>query len=251
MHNVPLVEQAHHQLQRMVRDGRLRPGQRLRELELAEELGVSRTPMREAIRRLVADGLADHQPNRGVVLRRLTRGELVQLADLRAQIESHAAAEAARYASDEQIAELREAALAFRAVAEEVRRHGIESPSRYIYQRHLEVDLAFHEMLHRSTNNRWLQRMVAGLDLLARQGEQFDTHDPSLGSLLWVMSRAYKRHYRTYRAIRRREPETARHELGQIIADANRELLARFDREHGDGGYKQATGTRGVHEKPG
>ena len=56
-----------------IRSGKLPPGSRLRETEIAERLAVSRTPVREAIRRLEADGLVDHLPRSGAVVRKLNR----------------------------------------------------------------------------------------------------------------------------------------------------------------------------------
>ena len=72
-------------------DGRLEPGQRLKEEELARQLGISRTPVREALLMLQVEGQVDATPNRGAVVRVHTPDDLDDLYDLRALLEGHAA----------------------------------------------------------------------------------------------------------------------------------------------------------------
>ena len=87
-------------------EGRLEPGQRLKEEELAGELGISRTPVREALLILQADGLVSAVPNRGAVVRTYTESDLVDMYELRALLESFAAHQAAKRISEEQLAVL-------------------------------------------------------------------------------------------------------------------------------------------------
>lgn len=89
-----------------IRDGLLLPGDRLRETELAQRLGVSRTPVREAIRQLEADGLVTHVPRHGATLRVLDYAEVMELYEMRAVLEGTAARLAARAASDVELDEL-------------------------------------------------------------------------------------------------------------------------------------------------
>lgn len=74
-----------------IRDGRLAPGQRLVEAELTGELGVSRGPVREALRKLAADGLVEIVPHRGALVRRLSRAEALELFQIRTELEALAA----------------------------------------------------------------------------------------------------------------------------------------------------------------
>lgn len=89
-----------------IREGRLMPGERLRETELAERLGVSRTPVREAIRQLEADGLVGHVPRIGASVRKLDYAEVMELYEMRAVLEGTAARLAARAASEVELQEL-------------------------------------------------------------------------------------------------------------------------------------------------
>jgi len=86
--------------------GRLGPGDRLVERELAERLGVSRVPVREAIRALVAEGFVTFETPRRTVVRRLTRTDVTELFELREALEVFAAGRAAQRATEEGLAEL-------------------------------------------------------------------------------------------------------------------------------------------------
>jgi DNA-binding GntR family transcriptional regulator len=87
-------------LSEAIRGGRLVPGQRLVEVELTRELGVSRGPVREAFRRLAAEGLIEIVPNRGALVRRLSRDEAIELFEIRTELEAFAARRAAARAAD-------------------------------------------------------------------------------------------------------------------------------------------------------
>jgi DNA-binding GntR family transcriptional regulator len=106
----PLVRNASAAATELIReaivDGRLPPGQRLKEEELARELGISRTPVREALLILQTEGLVDAEPNRGAVVRSHDAGDLEDLYQLRALLEGYAARRAAANVSEAAIADL-------------------------------------------------------------------------------------------------------------------------------------------------
>jgi DNA-binding GntR family transcriptional regulator len=83
-------------LKRKILEGSLVPGQRLISRDLVEELGISRGPLREAFRRLAADGLVDLIPNRGAVVRRLSVDEIAHIYQIREALEGYAARRAAQ-----------------------------------------------------------------------------------------------------------------------------------------------------------
>lgn len=78
-----------------IRNGRYAPGQRLVELDITSELGVSRGPVREAFRKLAAEGLVEIVPNRGALVRRLSRTDALELFQIRTELEALAARQAA------------------------------------------------------------------------------------------------------------------------------------------------------------
>ena len=89
-------------------DGRLAPGSRITEQNLAAQFSTSRTPVREAMRQLVADGFALFKPNSGTVVRQWSSQEVRQLFDARVLIESEIAGHAAVHITPVEIADLLE-----------------------------------------------------------------------------------------------------------------------------------------------
>lgn len=91
---------AYDKLLESLRSGVFSPGDRLREEEVSEALGLSRTPVREALRRLEADRIVEHRPRIGAVIRSLTYTEVVELYEMRLVLERTAAEMAAQHGTD-------------------------------------------------------------------------------------------------------------------------------------------------------
>ncbi len=104
--DLPLAEQAYQQLLGALREGELKPGSRVRENDVATMLGMSRTPVREALRRLESEGLIRSVAYRGMEVARLDYQEVMELYQMREVLEGTAAGLAARHASDAEIAAL-------------------------------------------------------------------------------------------------------------------------------------------------
>jgi DNA-binding GntR family transcriptional regulator len=98
-------------------DGRLEPGRRLKEEELARELGISRTPVREALLMLQAEGLVVATPNRGAMVRVHDATDLDDLYQLRALLEGHAAGRAAMRVDEAVVEQLRASCDRFEALS--------------------------------------------------------------------------------------------------------------------------------------
>lgn len=86
-----------------IESGDYQPGDRLREAEVAERLSLSRTPVREAIRRLEAENIIEHKPRSGAVIRTLGQTEVVELYEMRLVLERTAAEMAAKHAATAEI----------------------------------------------------------------------------------------------------------------------------------------------------
>ena len=111
-------DSAYRGIRRAIVEGRYAPGTRLVEQALSEQLSLSRTPVREALRRLEVEGLVAARRNRGMVVTTATEDDIRDLYELRARLEAYAAELAARRGSPEQVDAIAEAAAAFdRAVA--------------------------------------------------------------------------------------------------------------------------------------
>ena len=101
-------QEAYRALREAILTGRLEPGTRLVERKIARQLGVSRTPVREAIRKLELEGLVEHQPRRGVVVARMSTREAFEVYSIRAVLEGLAARLAAEHINLAQLRKLNE-----------------------------------------------------------------------------------------------------------------------------------------------
>ena len=102
-----LPQAAAERLRTLITEGALAPGARLNERELCEQLGVSRTPLREAFRMLAADGLLMQLPNRGVQVMALSRADIQHAFEVMASLEGLAGELAASRVTERDIADLR------------------------------------------------------------------------------------------------------------------------------------------------
>jgi DNA-binding GntR family transcriptional regulator len=142
----------HQALRRQILTGRFRPGDRLVEGELARAYGVSKSPLREALKALQHDGLVEAIPRRGYVVTPITVKQVQDLFDLRLILERETAARAARSAAPEQVDELRRLVGAPYVVGD------VDSQARFLLQ-----NKAFHLSVARLGGN---LRLVALLDRL-------------------------------------------------------------------------------------
>lgn len=101
-----LHDQVVEQIRDLIIEGHLEPGHRIDEAALTTELGISRTPFREALRTLAAEGLIEIRPSRGSVVRKLTAEEVHGMLELQAHLEGLAGRLACERATDAEIAEL-------------------------------------------------------------------------------------------------------------------------------------------------
>ncbi len=103
----PLRDQVRDEIRNRIIDGRYAPGTRLVERELADQLGVSRLPVREALRIVEAENLVEALPRRGIIVRRLSRTDVEELFDVREALESLACRLAAQRADRAGLTRLR------------------------------------------------------------------------------------------------------------------------------------------------
>lgn len=143
-------EQTYQHLYDAIQSGALKPGTHLRENVLAEELGVSRTPVREALRRLEAQGLLIHESHRGMTVPELDRQMVTELYLMREVLEGTAAALTAKHASPAEIDTLRD-------ILEEDRTR-LDDPTTLA-----RTNRQFHEVLYHGAHNRYLLKSLHAL----------------------------------------------------------------------------------------
>jgi DNA-binding GntR family transcriptional regulator len=135
-----------------IEDGALPPGTRLREADLARRLQVSRTPVREALKRLEIQGLIVHEPHRGAVIAKLDYGQVAELYLLREVLEGTAARLAAQHATDVEIGVLADMVARDRAL--------VAQPRELVRTNRL-----FHQQVRNVARNRFLSQTLENLRL--------------------------------------------------------------------------------------
>ena len=149
---LPLRDVVFNTLRQAILRGELQPGERLMEIQLAQRLGVSRTPVREAIRKRELEGLVLMIPRRGAEVAEITRQDLEDVLEVRAALEELAVKDACEHITDEQLQDLKKAANEFKRSLE-----GTDLVAC------AEADIPFHEIIYAATNNKRLVQMLNNL----------------------------------------------------------------------------------------
>jgi DNA-binding GntR family transcriptional regulator len=129
--------------------GELEPGTVLRQEQLSEQFNVSRTPIREALRRLAALGLVSFVPNRGVRVRTISREELHEAFMVRAELEALATEVAAAKMTPEDLTELEDAEQHFARISKDLRAREPGDARRSIMGDWVRANHAFHDVIYR------------------------------------------------------------------------------------------------------
>uniref|UniRef100_UPI004048303A GntR family transcriptional regulator n=1 Tax=Polynucleobacter sp. TaxID=2029855 RepID=UPI004048303A len=145
-----LPEAIFQKLRSLLVEGAIPPGSKLNERELAESLNVSRTPIREAIRRLAADGLVELITNRGAIAVQLSKADVIHTFEVIAQLEAYSGELAAQNISDAALSELE--ALQYEMMASYARR---DLSSYY------KLNLRIHSLITQAANNPILSQLFS------------------------------------------------------------------------------------------
>ncbi|WP_296523961.1 GntR family transcriptional regulator [Rhodoplanes sp.] len=203
---MPLGEAVFRALCRALRDGVYRPGDRIVEDEVAQRLEVSRTPVREALGRLMSKGLVEHAGGRGLVVRRPDAAEVLELYAMREILEGAAARLAAAQASGPEIDTLRDLADEFATQAEDPRAMA-------------RLNRLLHETIVRAARNRFLDGALREMqDAIALLG-------PTTFNVGGRPSTAVAEHAAIVAAIAGRDPDTAEQVARAHIREALRARL--------------------------
>lgn len=206
-------QDAYERIRAAIRDGSLAPGLRLTEVELAARFGVSRTPVRQALARLEAEGLLTHAPRRGLTVTRPDHSQVVELYVMREILEGAAARLAAQHASETELAAMAE------LVEQEPSLYGDAAALAALNQR-------LHGLLYLAAHNRYLLKSL----------EQLSANMALLPSLLTVEGRAqsaHKEHRALLRALSKRDGEAAEAAAKAHARAAQRHRLAWLTRTLG------------------
>lgn len=149
---LPLRDVVFNTLREAILKGELKPGERLMELQLAAKLGVSRTPIREAIRMLEQEGLAVTIPRKGAEVARMTEKDMEDVLEIREALDELAAKIACTRMTEDQLKQL-----------EAIKETFVESTRSHDVKRIAEADVSFHDVIYEATGNPKLVSMLNNL----------------------------------------------------------------------------------------
>ncbi len=220
----------------MIVQGHFTPGARLQEHSLSSLLGVSRTPVRDALRALAKEELLNYVPHSGYVVRLFTIDDVLQAFDIRMQLEAAACRMAAEQGISAQHIEALETSL---ITAEETLSSSIWNND--LHQRWLTLNLFFHEKIVASTSNRYLVNTVAITravpeTIYDKGGRRYTAED-----LRRLYDRAHLRrsladHVKILDAIRRRQNVRAEYLMREHIFTTREWLRSRFENNEAQDG---------------
>lgn len=148
----PLREIVFETLREAILSGYMKPGERLMEVQLAEEMGVSRTPVREAIRKLELEGFVVMVPRKGAYVAGISLKDVADVFEIRAALESLAAGLAADRITDEELENLERLLI---GVSEAADQNDLEA---WVHK-----DTDFHDIIYKASRNKRLMQIVNNL----------------------------------------------------------------------------------------
>lgn len=180
------------QLRDRIFAGELLPGTFLDEARLAEQLKISRTPLREALKVLTAEGLVRHEPRRGCFVNQVTEQDLDEIFPVLALLEGRCAREAAVNATDADLQELE-------GLHDKLNRHAKARRINDYYS----ANFAIHEAIITLANNRWLALVIADLRKIVKLARLQQLHAPGR------LDQSLSEHMALFAALKARDPEGA------------------------------------------
>lgn len=149
---LPLRDVVFNTLRQAILTGELKPGERLMEIHLADKLGVSRTPIREAIRKLELEGLVTMIPRKGAEVARITEKSMNDVLEIRRAMDALCAELACERITDEETEQLRQACVAFETA---VKTRDVKKIA--------QADVELHDIIVKATGNQRLVQLINNL----------------------------------------------------------------------------------------
>jgi DNA-binding GntR family transcriptional regulator len=224
-----LTDTAYKHLQEQILRGDLPAGSVLSESRLAKELGVSRTPVGDAIKQLVQEGLVEQIPRYGTIVREIDWNEIEELYELREALESYAASRAAERITAPQIAQLRLLCERIEGLARELEQQNVTSLEGESLLNFLAADLAFHLLIVRASGNHRILRTIRETRTISQIFRiRRQQHD------LKTVRSACSDHQRIVDALERQDPAAAAEAVAEHIRESKNQSL-KWLRDHRKG----------------
>ena len=218
-------ERAYAYIQRKIASGELKPDVPISELVLAKELKMSRTPIREALGQLVAEGLLDQTPNRGTVVVQLGRQDIIDLYELREALEVYSARKAAQLSLRPiDLQRWQDLSSEIRHLKGELEKSEKAALNAEQMHRFVTSDLSFHNMLMRMAVNSRMLKVVNETRLLIRI---FAIRRPGYSAA--TLGRIHEQHDSILQAVAGHDAELATQLLTRHIRTSLEESLDAYD----------------------
>lgn len=200
--SVSLSEYAYREVRDAIREGRFPPSRRLRENDISEMLGISRTPVREAMKRLEAERLVVYRAPRGFVVNSLEPEEVIELYAMREILEGTAARFAATYTSALELKEIERLL--------ELQRNVCENPAKMA-----QLNEEFHRAIYQAARNRYLISALNSLGDAMKLLVTTTYATPGRGRA------GFKEHQKIFEAIAKRDADMADRRAREHIVNAS------------------------------
>jgi DNA-binding GntR family transcriptional regulator len=210
----PLRELVLDAIRQAIINGNLKPGERLMEIQLAEELGVSRTPIREALRKLELEGFIVMIPRKGAYVADISFKDIADVYEIRAALEGLAAALAAERITDEELEKMERYLV---GKADAIANNDIK--------RLVEVDTKFHDLIYEASRNVRLTNIINNLR------EQIQRCRVTSLSVPGRMQESLQEHRAIVEAIQARDTQLARQVAQEHIENAENNMMESLKRE--------------------
>lgn len=224
-----LSDKSYDYIRRKVSSGDLEPGSRLVNRTLALEIGVSVIPVREAINRLASEGLVEQVAGAGAFVRKPNRGDLDNLYVLRDSLESCAAAEAARYITEDQLEELEYVLDRARETSTQIRQQAKGHSTKGQLNRWLDGEQQFHEFLVEASRNPILAKVIDENRAISIVFEA-QRNDPRMLTAD-VAEETCAAKSALLHALRERDPDEARRLMSEQIQRGHKMVIAYLNRQ--------------------
>lgn len=226
MRQITLRQQAYQRLRDCLLSGELAAGTQLSEPDLAKQLGMSRTPVREALRQMENEGLLDYAPRFGAMVRLPDREELGEMYAVREALESYAAAEAAQRISPPDLDKLEASFQQMCNIVDAFRGSGRSLLEGDHLRNFIQADLDFHKIIIAAAGNRYIFKILDDTRLLVRVFTatfwQYDAEK---------LNEAIRFHQRLLTAMQNRDSDSARVASIEAMRVARSNALQAWDQQ--------------------
>lgn len=204
--------------------GAVKPGSRLSDDLLARELGISRSPVREALGQLASEGLIEHRPRSGAFVKQPSQREVKDLYEMRGALERYAARKAATSIRAESLAQLRLLCDEMQSFVREYRTVATKTALAELRRCISANDLAFHTLILEAANNSQMTKLVTDFKILM---EIFVNFVPVKHDDLHGLIKTSRYHRRITQALQNRDVKAAGAWMARHIHAAMQRVLAR------------------------